>query len=105
MAAYTQFLRHRRSFRPLPTDSAFPSTPALRFQQRICISKLTYRSLALQPADLFASLVGADRIASAYRDFYYRASRESITLLPAGYRYDGNWVSSIGWTSTSEINH
>ena len=100
---------------PVPSPSAQLSSiaqkfsvsehPALRFQQGSCISELKYRSLALQPADLFASLVGADRIASANRDFYFRASSESIALLTAGYRYDGNWVSSTGWTSTSKIKH
>ena len=96
---------------PVPSPSAQLSSfahqlsvsniPALRFQQGNAISELNHRSLALQPVDLFASLVGADRIASANRDFYFRASSESIALLTAGYRYDGNWVSSNGWTCTS----
>ncbi len=101
MAAYAQFLRHRRWLSSIAHGFSVSKHPALRFLQGSCISELNYRSLALQPADLFASLVGADRIASANRDFYYRASSESITLLTAGYRYDGNWASSIGWTSTS----
>src|SRR5260370_9005763 len=105
MAAYTQFLHHRRCLSSITQQLSVSKHPALRFPQGSCISELKYRSLALQPADLFASLVGADRIPSANRDFYYRASSESIALLTAGYRYDGNRASSIDSPFTTYINY
>jgi hypothetical protein len=65
------------------------------------ITELYYRSLALQPVDLFASLSELTGISPATRDFYYRASNGLITRTAAGYGYDGNWASSIGWTFTN----
>jgi len=90
MAAYTQFLHHRHWLSSFAHRFSVSKYPALRFLQGNAISELDYRSLALRPACLFASLVGADRFASANQDFYCRASGESITLPAAGYRYDGN---------------
>ena len=61
------------------------------------ISGLYYGSHSLRPADLLASLVGADqRFPPANRDFYFRASGGLVTRSAAGYDYGGNWASSTG---------
>jgi len=96
-AACTQFLRRRH----WPCDalvrvSALPTPPALRFSPGKPISGLHYSSLSLQPADLLASLVGADQ---------RLPSSQPRLLLPGFQRLDrshrcriwlrcGNWASS-----------
>src|SRR5260370_15026382 len=77
MAAYTQFLHHRRSFHPLPTNSAFPSTlhsdsnrghafrsfttVRLRYNLPTCSPPLSELTESLQPTETFTTGLPASR--------------------------------------------
>src|SRR5260370_8164623 len=63
-------------------------------------------SLLLRPVKLLAPCADLTGNFPSHRDFYFRASIESVALLDAGYNYDSHWnalsmgLSPIGLTSS-----
>jgi len=90
MAACAQFLHHRRWLSSFAHRLSASEYPALRFLQGNAISELTTVRSRYNLPTCSPPLSELTESLQANRDFYYRASGESIALLAAGYRYDGN---------------
>lgn len=97
--AYTQSFIDDTGLHPFLEGSAFPNAPTIRFRWAsnfgaVRFACATTCRVACPPGGSNPSSTPA----RADGDFYSRASNESVTLLVAGYNYNGNWAISIGRT-------